>query len=170
MSIWLSARARPRCPSAVLGRDLFWYLESTGLIYKTSSSRIGQRLGGRDTLIGSSPRALRNRYGVTLHGRAVDASGSTVTFEDGGSLDPRSVIWATGFRVDHEWIDVPVFGADQRLIHERGVTQSPGLYFLGLTWQHTRGSALLGWVKDDAEFLAERIAAFQSTALAHASS
>ena len=37
----------------------------------------------------------------------------------------------------------------------------PGLYFLGLTWQHTRGSALIGWVKDDAEFIAEQIAALQ---------
>ena len=33
----------------------------------------------------------------------------------------------------------------------------PGLYFLGLSWQHTRGSALLGWVKHDAEFIAEQI-------------
>jgi hypothetical protein len=39
------------------------------------------------------------------------------------------------------------------------VTDHPGLFFLGLTWQHTRGSALLGWVKDDAEFISERIAA-----------
>jgi putative flavoprotein involved in K+ transport len=44
-------------------------------------------------------------------------------------------------------------------MHRRGVTATPGLYFLGLTWQHTRGSALLGWVKDDAEFIAARIAA-----------
>ena len=41
------------------------------------------------------------------------------------------------------------------------MTDVPGLYFLGLTWQHTRGSALIGWVKDDAEFIAERIAALQ---------
>jgi putative flavoprotein involved in K+ transport len=45
-------------------------------------------------------------------------------------------------------------------MHQRGVTATPGLYFLGLTWQHTRGSALLGWVKDDAEFIAARIAAY----------
>jgi putative flavoprotein involved in K+ transport len=37
------------------------------------------------------------------------------------------------------------------------VTDVPGLYFLGLTWQHTRGSALIGFVKDDAEFIAGRI-------------
>jgi putative flavoprotein involved in K+ transport len=38
------------------------------------------------------------------------------------------------------------------------VTDVPGLFFLGLTWQWTRGSALIGWVKDDAAFLAERLA------------
>jgi putative flavoprotein involved in K+ transport len=43
------------------------------------------------------------------------------------------------------------------------VTDVPGLLFLGLTWQWTRGSALIGWVKDDAAFLAERIAALQET-------
>lgn len=46
-----------------------------------------------------------------------------------------------------------------RWIRDIGVTQAPGLYFLGMQWQHTRGSALLGWVKDDAEYLAERIEA-----------
>ena len=43
------------------------------------------------------------------------------------------------------------------MLHRRGVTDAPGLYFLGLTWQHTRGSALVGWVKDDAAFIAEQI-------------
>ena len=52
-----------------------------------------------------------------------------------------------------------MFGEGGRVVHERGVTNSPGLYFLGLLWQHTRGSALLGWVKDDAEYLAQRIEA-----------
>jgi putative flavoprotein involved in K+ transport len=47
-------------------------------------------------------------------------------------------------------------------VHRRGVTNAPGLYFLGMPWQHTRGSALLGWVKDDAAFIAERIAAHAS--------
>ena len=39
----------------------------------------------------------------------------------------------------------------------------PGPYFLGLPWQHTRGSALLGWVRDDAEYVAQRIPAFAQT-------
>jgi putative flavoprotein involved in K+ transport len=69
------------------------------------------------------------------------------------------VIWATGYRPDHSWIDLDVTDPDGRVRHRRGVTDIPGLYFLGLSWQHTRGSALLGWVKDDAEFIASRIEA-----------
>jgi putative flavoprotein involved in K+ transport len=144
-------------PQRILGRDLFWYLDATGLIRKTTDSRIGRRMAGRDTLIGSSPRAMRRRHGVELHDRAVDAAGSSVSFSDGTKVDLVAVIWATGFRVDHSWIDLPVFDEDGRLMHRRGVTPSPGLYFLGLSWQHTRGSALLGWVKDDAEYIAQQI-------------
>jgi putative flavoprotein involved in K+ transport len=151
-------------PQRILGRDLFWYLDATGLIRKTTTSRIGRRMVGRDTLIGSTPRALRRRHGVQLHGRAVDAVGSTVSFGDGARLDVEAAIWATGFRVDHSWIDVPVFDDNGGLVHRRGVTASPGLYFLGLSWQHTRGSALLGWVKDDAEHIANQIDTLGSTA------
>jgi putative flavoprotein involved in K+ transport len=147
-------------PQRILGRDLFWYLDATGLIRKTTASRIGRRMAGRDTLIGSTPRALRRRHGVQLHPRAVDAAGPTVTFEDGARLDVDAVVWATGFRVDHSWIDVPVFDEEGRLVHQRGVTRSPGLYFLGMSWQHTRGSALLGWVKDDAAYIAQQINSF----------
>ena len=73
------------------------------------------------------------------------------------------MIWATGYRADYSWIKLPIFDADGRLRHRRGVTDVPGLYFLGLTWQHTRGSALIGWVKDDAEYIAERIAEYQES-------
>jgi putative flavoprotein involved in K+ transport len=87
----------------------------------------------------------------------VDASGRTVRFADGSELEVDAVIWATGYRPDYSWIDLPIFDQGGRVRHRRGVTGVPGLYFLGLTWQHTRGSALIGWVKDDAEFVAERI-------------
>jgi putative flavoprotein involved in K+ transport len=68
------------------------------------------------------------------------------------------VIWATGFALDHTFVQAPVFDENRRVEHRRGVTAAPGLYFLGLPWQHTRGSALLGWVKDDAQYIASEIA------------
>jgi putative flavoprotein involved in K+ transport len=148
-------------PQRMLGRDLFWFLDTTGLIRKSVESRIGARLADRDALIGPRPKTRARRHGLHLHGRAVEASGSTVGFDDGSRLDAGTVIWATGFRADHSWIQAPVFDENGRLIHRRGVTDSAGLYFIGLTWQHTRGSALLGFVKDDAEHIAREIGALR---------
>jgi putative flavoprotein involved in K+ transport len=159
----VGTRQKP-LPQRVAGRDLFWWLTKTGLIHKTVDSRLGRRLKDRDTLIGSSPRELKRRYGVELKPRAIAASGRTVRFEDGGEVEVDAVIWATGYRPDHSWIDLPIFDEDGRLRHRRGVTDVPGLYFLGITWQWTRGSALIGWVKDDAGFIAQEIVAHRERA------
>ena len=150
-------------PQRLLGRDLFWWLTKARILDKTVESRLGRKLSTRETLIGSSPRELKRRYGVELKLRVVDADGRTVRFEDGTEREVGAVIWATGYRPDYSWITLPILDEDGRLRHRRGVTDVPGLYFLGLTWQHTRGSALIGWVKDDAEFIAERIAAYQES-------
>jgi putative flavoprotein involved in K+ transport len=69
----------------------------------------------------------------------------------------RTVIWATGFAPDYRWIELPAFDGKGGPVHERGVTAVPGLYFLGLPWQHTWGSGRFCGVGDDAEYLAERI-------------
>jgi putative flavoprotein involved in K+ transport len=149
-------------PQRLLGRDLFWWLTKARILEKTIGSRLGQKLSTRETLIGSSRRELKRRYGVELKPRVVDAGGR-VRFQDGSELQVSAVIWATGYRPDYSWIKLPIFDADGRVRHGRGVTDVPGLYFLGLTWQYTRGSALLGWVRDDAEFIAERIATYQES-------
>jgi putative flavoprotein involved in K+ transport len=159
VTLAVGSRQKP-LPQTVLGRDLFWWLTKTGLIKKTVDSRIGRRLQHRDTLIGSSPRELRRRYSIDLKPRVVGASGRTVSFADGSDLEVDAVIWATGYRSDYAWIEPPVLGADGRVQHRRGVTDVLGLYFLGLSWQHTRGSALIGWVRDDAEFIAKQITDF----------
>ena len=152
----VGARQTP-LPQRVLGRDLFRILTATGAMGKTADSRIGRRMKDRETLIGSGPRKARRR-GIELHGRATGAGDGTVRFADGGSLAPRTVVWATGFTRDFSWVDVPVLDAGGAPIHRRGITASPGLAFLGLPWQHTRGSALLGWVDDDAGHIAARLA------------
>jgi putative flavoprotein involved in K+ transport len=126
---------------------------------KTVTSRVGQRMKDKETLIGSSPRRARQQ-GIKMRPRATGAQGSTVTFADGSEVTVDAVVWATGFQFDHSFVELPVFDDRGQVKHERGVTEAPGLYFLGLPWQHTRGSALLGWVKSDAEFIAQRIAAF----------
>ena len=150
----------PTVPQRLLGRDLWWWGSGLGLTNRISvDSRLGRRLSGRDQVIGDGPKRLARRFGVRIRPGTTATLGRTVTFEDGSSSEFAAVVWATGFKVDHSWIDIPDAKDEQgHILQQRGVTPSPGLYTLGLSWQHTRASALLGWVGDDAAYLGERIA------------
>lgn len=68
-----------------------------------------------------------------------------------------SVVWCIGFSPDFAWVDAPVFNGRGAPVHLRGVTNEPGLYFLGLPWLHTWGSGRFSGVAGDAAFLAETI-------------
>lgn len=70
-----------------------------------------------------------------------------------------TVIWATGFQLDFGWIDLDIFQPDGRPRHQDGVTEVPGLYFMGLPWLSCRGSAFIWGAWKDAERLAGVIAA-----------
>jgi putative flavoprotein involved in K+ transport len=148
------ATRAPMLPQRLAGKDLFWWLTRLGLMRVTAGSRLGRRLRARpDFVIGSSRRRLK-AAGVRFRPAVAGADGRTVRFADGSTLDAGIVIWATGYRPDYSWIGIPGVTRDGQVIHRRGVTEVPGLYFLGLTWQHTRGSALLGFVHEDAAYLA----------------
>jgi putative flavoprotein involved in K+ transport len=73
--------------------------------------------------------------------------------------DIGAVVWATGYGVDFGWIDIPVLDARGEPLHRHGITDIPGLYFLGLQWLSRLKSAFLSGVGDDAAVLAEHIAA-----------
>ncbi len=68
-----------------------------------------------------------------------------------------SVIYGTGFRFDFGWIDLPVFDERRYPRYERGVTEVPGLYFVGLHWLHTAGSGLFYQVGRDAEYVVDHL-------------
>ena len=68
-----------------------------------------------------------------------------------------TVIWASGYRLDYGWIDLPIFDEQGFPRHRRGVTDVPGLYFLGLLWQHNQASATLFGVGLDARHVAAQM-------------
>ncbi len=70
-----------------------------------------------------------------------------------------TVIWCTGYRPDFKFIQLPVFTMLGLPETERGVTALPGLYFLGLPWMHTWGSARFAGIAEDADFIAAQIQA-----------
>jgi putative flavoprotein involved in K+ transport len=149
----------PMLPQRRAGRDLFWWLTRLGVMRVTAGSRLGRRVQARGEFIIGTNRKRLERAGVRFRPRLVDAEGRTVRFADHRLLeDIGVVVWATGYRPDYTWIQIPGVVHEGHVVHRRGVTVVPGLYFLGLSWQHTRGSALLGFVNDDAAYLADRIA------------
>ena len=148
----------PTIPQRPFGRDVWWWLTKLGVTRVTVDSRLGRRLSRRDAVIGGGPRELERR-GVTVRPRAVGAANGSIRFADDTEERYDVVIWATGFRVDHSWIDLPEIKDENGCVkHSRGVTPARGLYLLGLTWQWKRTSALLGWVGEDAAYLADEIA------------
>lgn len=68
-----------------------------------------------------------------------------------------SIIWCIGFRPDFSWLDAPVFNGRSQPQHYRGVTNVPGVYFLGLPWMHTWGSGRFSGIARDAEYIADHI-------------
>ena len=73
----------------------------------------------------------------------------------------RTVLWATGYRPDHSWLQVPVLDPKGRIRHDGGVvTDSPGLYLMGLQFMRRRKSALIDGAGNDARDLAAHIARF----------
>lgn len=69
-----------------------------------------------------------------------------------------AIVWATGFALDFGWLKVDTFDARGTPLHQRGVSQVPGLYFLGLPWLSRRASPFIWGVWHDAEYLAGHIA------------
>ena len=69
-----------------------------------------------------------------------------------------SVIWATGYKFDFGMVNLPVFDEDGFPVQKRGVTEFPGLYFVGLPFLHTGASGLLYGVGDDASHITEHMA------------
>jgi putative flavoprotein involved in K+ transport len=156
--VHLAERTRARTlPQQVLGRNLFWWLDKTGIVKARPTSPIGRRLRKAEPIIGTTRRQLRNA-GVVLHPGVFGADAATVNFADDAVVRPDSVIWATGFVTDDRWIDVSgAVDSSHTLVTDAGVTPMPGLFTIGRHWQRNRGSALLGFVGEDARQLSELV-------------
>jgi putative flavoprotein involved in K+ transport len=77
-----------------------------------------------------------------------------------------TIIWATGFRPDYSWLDVPVLDRKGRLRHTGGVVASPGMYVIGLPFMRRRKSSFIDGAGDDAADLAAHMSAYFTRAAA----
>jgi putative flavoprotein involved in K+ transport len=159
--VWLAGRDTGHLPRQLLGRDLFHWIWPI-MTRATADTRLGRRIlerarRGGDALIGIPERELLDA-GIRRVGRLDEARGGMPVCGD-TVLDPRIVVWCTGFEPDYRWIGLPVLGDDGYPRHRRGVVPDvPGLYFVGLRFQYRPTSSLIGGVGEDAAYIAEQAA------------
>ena len=146
-------------PLVIKNKSVFWWFDKVGILKATSKSFIGKLIQKRgDPIFGLELKYAIQNGDVVIKNRSIDGQGNKVTFQDNTFLDVHNIIWATGFTMDYSWLNVSgVLDFEGKPIHDRGITNSRGLYFLGLPWQYRRGSALLQGVGDDAEHLIKHI-------------
>src|SRR5436190_24344213 len=162
---WLSGRDKGQVPIRIESRlarfvlPILWLVASHVLTVKTP---IGRKVQPH-VLANGAPRIRiktddLEAAGVERVAKTIAVSDGLPVLEDGRALDVANVIWCTGFRQDFSWIDVPVFGEQEELRHERGVTAEPGLYFVGLDFLYAFTSENVGGVGRDARYIARQIA------------
>lgn len=165
--VWIAGRESGHLPRRVLGRDVFDWLWPVMRRITTGSAlgRLFHRRSGRsDPLVGMSRRIL-TRAGIQRVGRVTGERGGLPVC-GGDVVEPDVVIWCTGYEPDYRWVDLPVLDESGRPRNDRGVSSdSPGLYFVGLRFQHSLVSALLGGVGEDAAYIAEHAAARRDAAV-----
>lgn len=160
----LLATGRPRriSPARILGRSVFWWMDRLGVLKASRETKIGRSLMQSDPFPGKHLDLRRlQRKGVRMVGRVASAAGNRVAFASGETEVAASVVWATGYRDDSRWLAIPE-AKDMRgtFLQERGISPMPGLYFIGRSWQWTRGSALLTGVGEDAHYLLRQLDAY----------
>ena len=72
----------------------------------------------------------------------------------------KTIVWATGYRPDYSWLDVPVFDRKGRIRHDGGVVESPGMYLMGMQFLRRRKSALIDGAGDDARDLSDHLLSY----------
>lgn len=170
--VWMAGRDVGHVPFRIERRIAHWLLIPFVIRFlfhrvMTVSTPIGRKkrpelMGKGGPLVRVKPEDMEEAGIVRLPKMAGVRDGRPV-MEDGRALDVANVIWCTGFRPDFSWIDLPIFGDQEKPKepqHQRGIVAGqPGLYFVGLFFLYALSSSLITGVSRDAKYVAETIAA-----------
>lgn len=155
---YLSGRDTGSAPAGLLRSRLFWWI----IDRVTTDTRLGRKGKEFDRLHGTPLIGLKPRdivaAGVERVPRVEGVIDGKPKLADGRALEVSGIVWATGFVPDFGWIELPIFDEVGYPIHYRGVVDAdPGLYFLGLPFQHTFASAVIGGVGKDALYITDHL-------------
>jgi len=163
---WLAGRNTGQVPHAVA----FWpptYWLFTRVM--STDTPMGRRMApvalGRGQPLARITSKDLAAAGVERVPRVIGVYEGKPLLEDGRVAHAGSVVWSTGFDHTYPWIQLPITDENGHVKHVRGVVESqPGLYFVGIPFQHRISSSLIDGVGEDAQYVVEKIAARRSRA------
>ena len=126
-------------------------------VCKLADLKMNRLLDRIDAYIARSPVADQ---AAPVERFAPTAVGSAPCLDVDLGSEIRTVIWATGFRPDYSWLDVPALDNKGNLRHDGGVADVPGLYVLGLPYLRRRKSSFIHGAEHDARDLSEHLATY----------
>lgn len=145
-------------PQEILGKTLWWWFTKIGFLSFSRKTWLGKKLSqSKQPIIGTDVKGILKRDNVIPVGKTKNAKGEIIVTENRKIDNLKNIVWATGYRPNFSWIDGLELTKDGYPKHHRGISNIEGLYFIGLPWLHTRGSATLGGIKNDAEYLTDYI-------------
>lgn len=155
------ATGKPRrlLPDKILNRSAWWWFDKLGILRLSPNNRLGRLIRKSDPFPGRGKDfkqlALK---GIKVMPRLTKVENKKVTFSNEISAEVDTVIWATGYQDNSDWVEIPqVKDTKGQFIHQRGISPVNGLYFIGRPWQTSRSSALVVGVGTDAELLTKEI-------------
>ena len=154
-----TGRRRRTLPERILGKSTWWWLDKLGLVRVSGDTALGRAIKKADAFPSRGKTLKRlERQGVRVMPRVVAAQGTGVTFANGATAEVAAVIWATGYRDNSAWVAIPeVKDEHGTFVQRHGLSPVPNLYFIGHSWQRSRGSALFLGVGADARYLTDQI-------------
>ncbi|MDF7812816.1 NAD(P)/FAD-dependent oxidoreductase [Hymenobacter sp. YC55] len=145
---------------AMPNNQLMWVLlKSTGLLRLSRSNFLGRfMMNSPEPIVSGDLQRLRSYTNAKFIGRATGATPEGALQAQRKTTPPlEAVVWATGFQPAYNWVKLPIFDATGAPRHQRGLTDAPGIAFLGLPWLDSRGSALMGGAGVDAKFVVQNL-------------
>lgn len=142
-------------PIQFLGKPIFHWLDVIGLLHAGRDTVKGRWFRKRkDPIFGKELKVFMDEGKVHIQPRVVKVVGNKVLFEDNSEHTFKTIVWCTGFVPAYDWIQIEgALSSNGYPLHDRGVSPIEGLYFIGLPWQHQRGSALVCGVGMDAAYI-----------------
>tara|TARA_R110001583_G_scaffold9997_1_gene46727 strand:- start:466 stop:1563 length:1098 start_codon:yes stop_codon:yes gene_type:complete len=141
-------------PQELLGKTLWWWFKLLGVLSVNKYTWLGKKIKQKmQPVIGINIKSLLAKSNVTAVGHTLGANENTLRCQHATLNSIKNIIWSTGFSADFSWIDDLELDLQGYPVNYRGVSTTQGMYFIGLPWMYTRGSATLGGVYKDVEYL-----------------